>query len=420
MATTITDVRVFDGSRLTSHTEVRLVNGLIAAVGRQESHPGDEVVDGRGGTLLPGLIDAHVHLLPGAPQQALTFGVTTVLDMFSKPGVVREAMASGGADVRSSSIGATAPGGHPSMMYAPFPTVTGPQDAAAFVADRLAEGATHLKVLYDDGSTSGPLAAPSLDVSTVAALVKAAHDASLKVVAHVTTARATMDLLPTGVDAFAHVAFDPFTDGQVRAIADAGVAVIATLSIADGFPHEPGMPLLNEPALAARLGPRWTAVIESQGKRWMPPVKPDFTAASQNVAKLHSAGVPILAGTDAPNPGTVHGASLHRELQRLVDAGVAPLAALAAATSRTAACFGLTDRGWIKPGLRADLLLVDGCPDERIADIQRITGVWRRGKRATVDAYVGSAAEDAGLAMLRAQTDKVIAEIKTRFPQWTP
>lgn len=254
----------------------------------------------------------------------------------------------------------------------------------------------------------------------MAALVKAAHDASLKVVAHVTTARATMDLLPTGVDAFAHVAFDPFTDSQVRVIADAGVAVIATLSIADGFPEEPGMPLLKEPALAARLGPRWTAVIENQGERWMPPVKPDFTAARQNVAKLHSAGVPILAGTDAPNPGIVHGASLHRELQHLVAAGVAPLEALAAATSRTAGCFGLTDRGWIKSGLRADLLLVDGRPDERIADTQRIAAVWRRGNRAILDDYVGSAAEDAGLAMLRAQTDKVIAEIRRRFPQWTP
>jgi imidazolonepropionase-like amidohydrolase len=419
MTTTITDVRVFDGVRLTGHTEVRLVDGLIAGVGRQESHPGDELVDGRGGTLLPGLIDAHVHLLPNSPRQALTFGVTTVLDMFSKPEVIREAIASGGADVRSSSIGATAPGGHPSMMYAPFPTVTGPQDAEAFVADRLAEGATHLKVLYDDGSTSGPLVAPSLDVSTVAALVKAAHDASLKVVAHVTTARATMDLLPTGVDAFAHVAFDPFTDDQVHAIADAGVAVIATLAIADGFPEGPVMPLLNEPALAARLGPTWTEVVERQGRRWMPPVKPDFTAASQNVARLHSAGVPILAGTDAPNPGIVHGASLHRELQRLVAAGVAPHEALAAATSRTAACFGLTDRGWIKPGFTADLVLVDGRPDERIADTQRVAAVWRRGERATLDSYAGSAAEQADLAMLQAQTDRVIAEIQARLPQWT-
>lgn len=151
----------------------------------------------------------------------------------------------------------------------------------------------------------------------------------------------------------------------------------------------------------------------------MPPVKPDFTAASQNVAKLHSAGVPVLAGTDAPNPGIVHGASLHRELRRLVAAGMAAQEALAAATSRTAACFGLSDRGWIRPGLRADLLLVDGRPDEHIADTQRIAAVWRRGERATLDSYVGSAAEQAGLAMLQAQTDKVIAEIQARLPQWT-
>ena len=91
-------------------------------------------MEGHGGTLLPGLIDAHVHLLPGAPRQALSFGVTTVLDMFSKPDTVRQAVAQGtgpdAAEVRSSSIGATAPGGHPTMMYAPFPYVTGPQDAA--------------------------------------------------------------------------------------------------------------------------------------------------------------------------------------------------------------------------------------------------------------------------------------------------
>ncbi|WIV55977.1 amidohydrolase family protein [Amycolatopsis nalaikhensis] len=250
MATTITGVRVFDGERLTQHTAVRLEGGLIDAVGGDELlRPGDQHVAGRG-TLLPGLIDAHVHLLPGASRQALTFGVTTLLDMFSKPETVREAEAEGGADVRSSSIGATAPGGHPSMMYAPFPYVTGPADAEAFVADRVAEGARHLKVLYDDG---GPLRVPSLDVPTVAALVSAAHGAGLLAVAHVTTAAAAVDLLPTGVDVLAHVPFDPLTATQVAAIGEAGVAVIATLSIADGFP---GDGMLAAPELAGRLGPR--------------------------------------------------------------------------------------------------------------------------------------------------------------------
>jgi predicted amidohydrolase YtcJ len=101
---------------------VRFADGLIvkcsAASAAQE---GDDVIDAGGGTVLPGLIDAHVHLAPGALAQSLTFGVTTVLDMFSKPDLVARAKEQAGsrpevADVRSSGVGATAPGRHPSMM----------------------------------------------------------------------------------------------------------------------------------------------------------------------------------------------------------------------------------------------------------------------------------------------------------------
>lgn len=416
MTTTITGARIFDGEHLTDHTAVRLTGGRITALGDDTlRRPGDEHVDARGGTLLPGLIDAHVHLLPGAPRQALTFGVTTVLDMFSKPDTVGEALARGAgpdcADVRSSSVGATAPGGHPSMMYAPFPYVTGPRDAGRFVADRVAEGAAHLKVLYDDG-TGGPMPMPSLDVPTIAALAEAAHAAGLVVAAHVSTARGAMDLLPTGVDVLAHVPFDALTGRQADAIAAAGVAVISTLSVADGFP---GGSLLTESALAARLGPAWRAVLERQEQRWLPPQLPDFAAARVNTRLLHAAGVPVLAGTDAPNPGTVHGASLHRELGYLVGAGLPPSAALAAATARPAEVFGLADRGRIRPGLRADLVLVDGRPDEDITATQRLTAVWKQGVRADPAGYVGSADEQAGLDALRVQTEKVIAAVRDRL-----
>ncbi|WP_244210640.1 amidohydrolase family protein [Amycolatopsis kentuckyensis] len=417
MTTTITGARVFDGERLTDHTAVRIADGRIAAVGADTlRRPGDEHVDARGGTLLPGLIDAHVHLLPGALRQALTFGVTTVLDMFSKPDTVRDALARAAqpdcADVRSSSVGATAPGGHPSLMYAPFPAVTGPRDAERFVADRVAEGAAHLKVLYDDGTGGGPMPMPSLDVPTIAALTEAAHAAGLVVAAHVPTARGALDLLPTGVDVLAHVPFDALAPHQVDAIAAAGVAVISTLSIADGFP---GGSLLDEPALVSRLGLAWCAVLERQAQRWLPPRLPDFAAARGNARLLHDAGVPVLAGTDAPNPGTVHGASLHRELGYLVAAGLPPAAALAAATARPAAVFGLADRGRIRAGLRADLVLVPGRPDEDIAATQQVAAVWKRGARADPTGYPGSADERAGLDALRAQTAKVIAAVRDRL-----
>ncbi|MCP3803113.1 amidohydrolase family protein [Allokutzneria sp. A3M-2-11 16] len=420
MATVMTNIRVFDGESVTEDSAIRWRDGLIVAVGGAELlEPGDEHVDGRGGTVLPGMIDAHVHLLPGSPRQAVTFGVTTVLDMFSKPDLVREATAQGAgpdaSDVRSSSVGATAPGGHPSLMYAPFPYVSGPADAEAFVADRVAEGATHLKVLYEDG-TVGPMSWPSLDVPTVAALVRAAHGAGLLVAAHISTAQAAMDLLPTGVDVFAHVPFDALTDEQVQAIADAGIAVIATLSIADGFPGANGhMPLLDELTLKPRLGPAWSEVVKAQGERWLPPEFPDFSVPQDNVRRLRAAGVPILVGTDAPNPGVVHGASVHRELQHLVAAGLDPLDALKAATAQTADVFGLADRGRIRPGLRADLVLVEGQPDRYISDSQYVAAVWKQGARVDLDGYVGSADERAGIALLQEMTNKVIAAMQKEF-----
>jgi imidazolonepropionase-like amidohydrolase len=97
------------------------------------------------------------------------------------------------------------------------------------------------------------------------------------------------------------------------------------------------------------------------------------------VAALVAAGVPILAGTDAGNPGTAHGASLHRELELLVSAGMTPVQALRAATSVPARVFSLRDRGRIAPGFRADLVLVAGEPDRDILATRRIVGVWRNG-----------------------------------------
>lgn len=104
------------------------------------------------------------------------------------------------------------------------------------------------------------------------------------------------------------------------------------------------------------------------------------------VAALHHAGVDILVGTDVSVPlpflgGLAHGVSVHHELQLLVAAGLTPTEALRAATAVPARRFGLSDRGRITPGARADLLLVDGDPTSNIADTLSVRTVWRRGVR---------------------------------------
>ena len=83
-ATTIVNAKVFDGTKSQDWTSVRFADGLITKCSvASAAQEGDEVIDAGGGTVLPGLIDAHVHLVPGALAQSLTFGVTTVLDMIS-------------------------------------------------------------------------------------------------------------------------------------------------------------------------------------------------------------------------------------------------------------------------------------------------------------------------------------------------
>ena len=113
----------------------------------------------------------------------------------------------------------------------------------------------------------------------------------------------------------------------------------------------------------------------------------NYAAAEEAVRQLRTAHAPLLAGTDAPNPGTTHGASLHRELELLVQAGLTPAEALTAATSVPAKQFGLEDRGTIVPGKRADLLLVDGDPTADIKATRKIVGVWKLGVAVDRDAY---------------------------------
>jgi hypothetical protein len=129
---------------------------------------------------------------------------------------------------------------------------------------------------------------------------------------------------------------------------------------------------------------------------------------------LLRAGVRVLAGTDAPNPGLVFGASLHKELVHLVRAGLSPAEALVAATSAPAEVFKLTDRGRLTVGARADLLLVDGDPLVDITATQRIRQTWVGGEAPAE--YAGTATELAGIRFLGETTTRIVSTLKKLWP----
>lgn len=375
MRTLIRDVRVFDGEHVLPRADVLISGDRIAA---PDGGPVDVEVPGAGHTLLPGLIDAHVHLFDGSLAQALAFGVTTELDMFCLPGnLARQRRLAAArddvADLRSAGVLATAPGGHPSQIFTnmppeqaeqlgdavgDFPTVAGPGDAEPFVAARVAEGIDYLKVVIDNGTTAGG-DIPVLTPDTVAALVEAAHAAGLRVIAHAASAADAKTAVDAGVDGLAHVPFDATPADMADVVtrcATAGVFVVTTLVYAE-----------------------WLASGQANPAQTASPLRANNAEAITGL--MREAGVRLLAGTDANLWQPQHGAAMHRELELLVRSGLPPTEALAAATSTPAATFGLADRGRIAPGLRADLLLVAGDPTTTITTTSAITAVWRAGTR---------------------------------------
>ena len=192
------------------------------------------------------------------------------------------------------------------------------------MAARQAEGVDVFKLVLEDGRTYG-ITSPTLDYPTLAALIAAAHDAGLLVVAHAPIQRYARWAIRAGVDVLAHMVVDePPAADVVAGLAQAGMAVISTLTV---FEAAEAHRLWQDARVAAHLSPEGLErLAEPVAETFRPRTQIDHGLAA--IRAYHQAGVSILAGTDAPNPGTAPGASLHRELQLLARAGLSATEAL--------------------------------------------------------------------------------------------
>ena len=391
-ATVIRGAVVFTGDDVLETTTVTIRGRTIEAVTAGDGVPaaaGDDatVIDGRGMTLLPGLIDAHTHSFGPALEDALNFGVTTVLDMFTEPDQAaawrREQAAgpvTGRADLFSAGVAVTVENGHGTQFGVPIPTLDDPEQTEAFIAARVREGSDWIKVVYEHGETSGrPV--PTFDASTLPRIVAAARAHGKLAVFHVSTAREAKEAIAAGADGLVHVWHDRADAGE--AVADAvraGIFVIPTLTITESFlDMGGGAELAADPRVTPFLTPAQGGGLRSGFGGLLSPDA--MLRVLGRVGALHAAGVPLLAGSDAPNPGTTHGASVHRELELLVRAGLSPVEALHAATGAPADAFGLDDRGRIAPGMKADLVLVRGDATRDVLATRDLAGIWKDGVR---------------------------------------
>lgn len=367
--TAVTDVRVYSGGALSSPTTVVIEDGLISA---DPSTDGATVIDGAGGTLLPGFIDTHVHARTrGHLEAARSAGVTTMIDLGSPDLELLHSLQHlpGLPALHSSGHSASGPGSHFIVkMGMPVSSgVDGPSDAARFVRERQAEGSEYIKILIEDPKFPG---AKPLSTETVAAIVVAAKDAGLLTIAHVVSAFTLRSALDAAVDVVTHAALGGELDAETRAlIAKNGTTIIPTLGMMHG--------------IVATIGGKMMMKIVGA---LVPAARMKYRFAETTVRDFHAAGNTVLVGTDANDsheaPFNVpFGDGLHDELARLVAAGLTPSEALEGATAHAADVFGLSDRGRIVPGLRADLVLIDGDPTTQISATRNIRSVWIGGDR---------------------------------------
>ena len=417
--TIIRDVTVVDGTatRPRAHQDVRIVNGVFTATDMAGRLPGDGAVevDGRGRWLIPGLWESHTHLrgdpalgidgnvarLEALMADYLAEGITAVVELGGSAAVdaaVREQRARGtlrpGADVYFAGPSVTGIDGWPLPLHHNRELIR-EVGAIAHVEHAIATivggGADVVKIIYD----SEPGAPDRIPPDALRETVALAHDHGLRVMVHVHCVADTYEALAAGADGIEHAVVagpHPLEDGKrlADAFARAGALFCPTLTIFEQIGRDGEEAYLDELVAAGITTPAERAALLAPGSRFGSKNFPhhpweealDRTAAGLAILPLmQAAGVPIAAGSDVAVV-MARPKALHREMQLLERGGLSPHEVLIAATSASAMKIARAESGSIAVGKRADALLLDADPCERldhILDARHRVATFRNG-----------------------------------------
>jgi imidazolonepropionase-like amidohydrolase/ABC-type multidrug transport system permease subunit len=429
----IRNTRVFPGDGTVKENATVLVHdGKIADIfdgpGPDAYKIRAETIEGSGKTLLPGLIDVHVHLSsPG--------GMSTATEDYDvDKGMARDAAAllySGVTAARStgdgldsslklrglisngSKLGAqfficgpmfTAEGGHgaeyaqyvPKLMQealkAQLVRIPKTVDEARRQVDELkTRGVDGIKAILESGFGEGMLYT-RMDVALFRAVAAEARARNLPLAAHTGDSRDVSDAVEAGASSIEHGSWrDKIPDAVLAKMARDGVYLDPTLGVSEAYAQyfagkaDALDNSLVQQAVSANIL-KGTREFVLSGKAVDAAKAAIFAKAFEqsrdNLRRAWKAGVPLVMGTDSGNPLVFPGPSMHHELQLWVQAGIPAAVALQAATGNGAALLRAASRiGGIRKGMDADLLLVDGNPLQDIGATERISLVVFKGER---------------------------------------
>jgi imidazolonepropionase-like amidohydrolase len=372
----------------------------IAAVGSGSGAEGRlpesvKRLDFPGCTILPGLVDSHVHLTFSAgpvplhdlqgdsdtrlalrgianARAALQAGVTTVRDLGSRGRItldLRDAVAAGvvpGPRILACGRPITSPGGHCHFLGG---VAQGVEAVSRLATELVEQGVDAIKIMGTGGNmtaTSDPLRA-QFAVDELREVVRVARAAGRRVTVHVRGVDGMRRAVDAGVDGIEHARMEVapgqwgFDDGLARRMAEKAITAAPTL------------------AASFRASQAKAAGFKVGLREGMVPIP----VRQQNAARLRECGVPVVVGTDAGAALANFDEAVHLELELLVGAGWTPLEAIEAGTRGAAMAIGLEGQlGTIEPGKIADLVIVRGDPTRDIRDIRHVEHVFHGGRVA--------------------------------------
>ncbi len=398
--TAIRGARVIDGTGSPARSATVLIRGSrIESVSASAPIPaGARVIDANGQTLLPGIFDLHTHMYYKVVNRGmltgdygkilkayLASGVTSVAD-FGPNGEqlapIRDLLKTDefvGPHVTLTPM-LTTPDGHGTELGRPGLTLMDTPDQARLEMPKvLSFKPDAIKVLADGWRYGFSPNMTSMNVQTLTAVVEEAHKAGIKVSTHTVTLDGAKIAARAGVDIIVHGINDLPVDQELIGLMKAkGTSYVSTLAVYEPK-HSPTPRALSVMEPAAR-----DEILAAENRRNANrPVNRSshWEVLKANVKTLYDAGIPIGDGTDAGVAGDIHGWATLREIELLTESGLTPLQALTAATGVSARALGVDkERGTIVEGKLADLVLVDGRPDQDIADVYKTQRVFVAGR----------------------------------------
>jgi imidazolonepropionase-like amidohydrolase len=448
----IRNARLFDGTGapIREGISILVVNGRIADIGPDLPVPPDfPVLDVQGATVLPGLMNMHVHFhfAPGQAQRGdpsetlcelnrqhlrayLASGVTTVLDAATQVPVareIRELLAEGvpGPTVLTLGPAFTTPGGYAEVDWKGVSSVEEVEHRLD-VARSL--GAVGTKVMIEGGYTPLGSSWPILPPEIRDAIVKGAAKRTLPIYVHATSEDEYRMAVDMGAHAIMHAPLSFMWGGElseslIATLSERGTYVVTTLSLMDAATTGSHPERLADPLVQLTVPPAEMATARSPeadrfaaraaigyGPRWVPEcligaiarlvwnewtIRDTVRRSQTMIRRLHDAGVPIVIGTDTPGTPyfqyNFHGPTTIREMELVAAAGLSPEETVGAATRVPAEMIGLGDElGTVEIGKRADMVVLERDPLEDLSALRSIRWTIKDGVARSPEDWMGT------------------------------